>query len=423
MANHLAIATVTATLGQALTAAFTADKIGGATTTMVSPDAPPASLPSVGANVFLYQTAPNGAWRNEDLPTRTSSGEPASRPRTAVDLHYLLTFYGDEAKFEPQSALGSAVRALHARPVLTPPQIEDAMTAFGVLAQSDLAADVERVRLTPLPLTLEELSKLWSVFFQRRYRLSVGYRASVVLIDAPDPGGSGLPVLRRNLYAETLREPVVDQVVAFTADADPITAGATVRIRGHGLQATGTGVQVDGVDATAVNVVSDTEITALPPPGLRVGIHGLRVLHPRTMGGIPPAAVVHAGGAASDVVPFALAPQIHKTAGAYDIATLAPTSKVVGPMTYDSADVRVDLRPVIGRMQRVTLLLNRLAPGDANAFTFAAEPRPADGTTITVRAVDVIPGSYLLRVEVDGVASALDFNTVSGAYADPKVPL
>lgn len=423
MANHLAIATVTATLRQVLTAAFTADKLGGASTTMVGPDAPPASLPSVGANVFLYQTAPNGAWRNEDLPTRTSSGAPASRPRTAVDLHYLLTFYGDEAKFEPQSALGSAVRALHARPVLTPPQIEDAMTAFGVLAQSDLAADVERVKLTPLPLTLEELSKLWSVFFQTRYRLSAAYRASVVLIDATDPGGSAPPVLRRNLYAETLREPVVDQVLASTGDTDPITAGVTVRIRGHGLRATGAGVQVDGVDATAVNVVGDTEITALPPPGLRVGVHGLRVLHPRTMGGMPPAAVVHAGGAASDVAPFALAPQIHKTAGAYDVSTLSPSTKVVGPITYRSADVRVDLRPVIGRRQRVTLLLNQLTPGDAHAYTFTAEPRPADGTTITVRAVDVIPGNYLLRVEVDGVASRLDFDPLAGAYAGPTVPL
>ncbi len=423
MANQFAIATATATLRQALSRAFTADKLAGASATIVSPDSPPAGLPALGANIFLYQITPNGAWRNEDLPTRGPSGAPAARPRTALDLHYLLTFYGDEAKFEPQTVLGSAVRALHARPVLTRAQVEDAMTAFPVLAPSDLAADVERVKLTQLPLSLEELSKLWSVFFQTRYRLSVAYRASAVLLDASDPGASALPVLRRNLYVETLREPVVDDVFAASDDADPITTGAQLRVRGHGLQAAVVGVQVDGVDGTAITVLSDRELTATPPPGLRAGVHGLRVLHPRTMGGIPPPAVIHPGGVASDVAPFALAPRIHKTGATYDIATLNSSSRVVDLVTLDSADVRVVVEPIVGRNQRFAIVLNQITATDAHAYTFTAEPRPADSATITVRASDVIPGTYLLRIEVDGVDSPLDYNPVSGAYADPKVTL
>jgi hypothetical protein len=417
MANHLAIATVTATLQQLLDRTVSAD-VPGASATMISPDGPAAGAPDPGVNIFLYQVTPNAAWRNEDLPTRTSSGAPAGRPRTALDLHFLLTCYGDDADFEPQRVLASAIRVLHARPILTRAQIEGAMTAFPLLASSDLAADVERVKLTQLPLNLEELSKLWSVFFQTTYRLSVAYRGTAVLLEADDPGADALPVLRRNLYVETLREPVVDEIVNAADDAAPIVFGAQVRVRGAGLQAPIVGVRIDGQDATAVAVLGDTELTATPPPLLRAGIHALQVVHERTMG-TPP--VVHAGGVASDVVPYALAPRIHKTAGVYDITTLVATSRVVNGVTLHSADVRVVLEPAVGRRQRVAILLNELTAGLAHSYTFVAAPRPADGATITIRAVDVIPASYLLRVQVDGVDSALD--VVAGTYSTPTVAL
>ncbi len=417
MANHLAIATVTATLQQLLDRAVSAD-VTGASATMVSPDGPATGTPDRGVNVFLYQITPNAAWRNEDLPTRTSSGAPAGRPRTAIDLHYLLTFYGDESTFEAQRVLGSAVRALHARPVLTSAQIEGALTAFAVLTPSDLAADVERVRLTQLSLSLEELSKLWSVFFQTRYRVSVAYRATAVLLDADDPGAAALPVLRRNFYVETLREPVVERVVAASGDADPIVAGVQVRVRGHGLQAAVVGVRVDGRDATSVTVLGDEELTATPPAGLRAGVHGLQVLHERRIG-TPQA--VHPGGVASDLAPFTIAPQIAKPGGTYDVSALNSTARVVDGITLHSADVGVGLAPTVGRRQRVAILLNELTAGPAHAYVFIAKPRAADAATITIRAVDVIPATYLLRVQVDGVESPLD--VASGSYSGPSVVL
>jgi len=417
VANHYGIATVTATLQQLLDHAVSAD-VPGASATIVSPDGAGAATPDRGVNIFLYQVIPNGAWRNEDLPTRTSSGAPASRPRTAIDLHYLLTFYGDDADFEPQRAMASTIRVLHARPVLTRRQIDAALTAHPVLAPSDLAADVERVKLTQLPLNLEELSKLWSVFFQTTYRLSVAYRGTAVLLEADDPGGDALPVLRRNLYVETLREPFAEAVVNAAGDDLAITAGDQLRVRGHGLQAPVVAVRIDGQAATAVTVVDDTQLTATPPAGLRAGLHALQVLHERTMG---TPAVPHPGGAASEVVPYALAPRIRKVGGAYDITTLNPASRVVDGVALHSADVRVRLEPAVGRRQRVAILLNELAATDAHAFTFVAEPRPADGPTITVRAVDVTPGTYLLRVQVDGIDSPLD--VVAGTYADPQVTL
>ena len=418
MANQFGIATVTATLQQLLDHTVSAD-VPGASATMISPDGPAALAPDPGVNIFLYQVIPNGAWRNEDLPTRTSSGAPANRPRTAIDLHYLLTFYGDDADFEPQRVMASSIRILHARPVLTRKQIEAALTAHPVLAPSDLAADVERVKLTQLPLNLEELSKLWSVFFRTTYRLSVAYRGTAVLLEADDPGGDALPVLRRNLYVETLREPFVVEVVNAAGDHLPITLGDQIRVRGHGLQAPVVGVRIDGEDAVGVTVIDDTELVATPSPLLRVGIHALQVVHQRKMG-TPP--VVHPAGVASGVVPYSLAPRIHKTGGGvYDVSTLNPTSRVVDGVVLHSADVRVVLEPTIGRRQRVAILLNELIGAAAHAYTFVADPRPADATTITVRAIDVIPATYLLRVQVDGVDSALE--VVAGAYAKPTVAL
>ncbi|MDQ5836372.1 MAG: DUF4255 domain-containing protein, partial [Acidobacteriota bacterium] len=117
MSNFLAVATVTAALSEFLQAAIGPD-VPGATVTTLRPDSN-GGMPPTGVNIFLYQVTANPAWQNADLPTRRADGDLVHRPQAALDLHYLLTFYGVEAQLEPQRVLGSVVRALHARPVLT----------------------------------------------------------------------------------------------------------------------------------------------------------------------------------------------------------------------------------------------------------------------------------------------------------------
>ena len=413
MSNHYAIATVTATLQQLLDKAVSGD-VTGATATMVRPDGPGSGVPDPGVNIFLYQVTPSPAARNEDLPTRSSDGRLVDRPRIGLDLHYLLTFYGKDAQFEPQRVLGSAVRTLHARPVLTRPQIEQALTAYPILAHSNLSHDVELVKFTQLPLTLEELSKLWSVFFQTTYHLSVAYQGTVVLIESEESFASALPVRLRNLYVETFRAPVIEAVVAATGDDDPILAGAAIVIRGRQLAGPVIDVLVDGALA-ATGTVTDTEVDATLP-ALQAGVHGLQVQRPRPMG-TPP---LDHPGVASNVFPFVLTPKIRKNA-AYHIFLANQTTRTVGGTTYHSADIRVDLDPVVGKDQRVTFLLDELTAVDPNAYAFVSASRPADTATITIRAVDVIPGTYLLRVRVDGAESPLDVTGTS--YSDPQVTL
>ncbi len=196
MSNFLAIATVTATLGRMLQAAVGAD-VPGALVTTVRPDGPNSGVPDTGVNLFLYQVTPNAQWRNQDLPTRRADGTVAQRPQAALDLHYLLSFYGSEAELEPQRLLGSALRTLHARPLLDRVAVLNAVAANAFLTGSDLADAVESVRFTPMSLNLEELSKLWSVFFQTTYVLSVAYRASVVLLTAEAQPLLAQPVAER----------------------------------------------------------------------------------------------------------------------------------------------------------------------------------------------------------------------------------
>ncbi|MDP2603711.1 MAG: DUF4255 domain-containing protein [Deltaproteobacteria bacterium] len=194
MSNALAIATVTTALAQIIRTAVQS-VLPGADVVTERPDSAPLGQPRV--RLFMYQVSPNGALRNNDLPTRAANGNLMKRPTAALDLHYLLAFYGNENDLEPQRMLGAAVRDIHAKPVLMRQMIEDAISSETFLAESDLADAIEQIKFTPLALSLEELSKLWSVFFQAPYALSVAYQGTVVLIESEENAQAVLPVLRR----------------------------------------------------------------------------------------------------------------------------------------------------------------------------------------------------------------------------------
>lgn len=194
MSNALAIATVTTALAQIVRTAVQS-VLPGADVLTDRPDSTPLGQPRV--RLYLYQVTPSSSLRNHDLPTRSADGRLVKRPTAALDLSYLLAFYGNENTLEPQQMLGATVRDIHAKPVLMRQMIEDAIASEPFLATSNLADAVEQIKFTPLTLSLEELSKLWSVFFQAPYALSVAYQGTVVLIESEESSHSPLPVLRR----------------------------------------------------------------------------------------------------------------------------------------------------------------------------------------------------------------------------------
>lgn len=197
MSNHLAIATVTATLGDIVHKAAEGALSSTVALNFGRPTAPSGGSTERKVHVYLYQVTPNPALRNNDLPTRDGEGRLRRRPQAALDLHYLLSFYGDDKTLEPDRMVGAVARDLHARPVLSAQAISDAIGSRSELAGSDLATAFEQVKFAPAQLSLDEISKLWSVMVQTPHVLSVVYQGTVVLIDAEESPGTVLPVLKR----------------------------------------------------------------------------------------------------------------------------------------------------------------------------------------------------------------------------------
>ena len=413
MSNFLAIATVTATLRQILDDAVSKD-VNGASATAVRPNAPTNQLPNPGVNVYLYHVTPNAAWRNADVPTRGADGGLMQRPRTAIDLHYLLSFYGGEGELEPQRVLGSAIRALHEQPILPRKKIRDVINASAFLTTSNLDEEVELVKFTQLPLSLEELGKLWSVFFQTTHVLSVAFQGTVVLIEGKSTPRSTLPVRERNLYVVSFRQPVIEQIVAAAGAGQPIIAGSTLRISGVGLRGNVTRVRIGQALATPTpDQVSDTQIDVALPAGLRAGIQSAQVEHPTLMG-TPP--TLHSG-VESNAAAFVLQPTI--TLG---VSGVGPTLEngspvIVDGVTLQSATITATFTPSVGRTQRVKLVLyefNAPEGRPARAYAFdaplangIANPAQTETASIAFGVSRVFPGAYLVRVQVDGAESPL----------------
>lgn len=410
MSNHLAIATVTATLAQFLQSVVEQD-VPGLTVTTTRPDGPNGQVPGIRVNIYLYQVTPNAAWRNADLPTRSDDGRLMQKPRAAIDLHYLLTFYGSEALLEPQRLLGSTVRALHSHPVLTREQIRETVNSptWVFLVGSNLAEDVELVKFTPTSLSLEELSKLWAVFFQTQYTLSVTYQGTVVLIEADDAPSTPLPVLDRNVYAVPFRAPVVQEIKLDAAVAGPIIAGSDIIVVGRALAGDITQVSFGGSELPPVvpQSVADTEIKLGLPADLRAGVQGLQVEHQFSMG-TPP--TPHRGFE-SNVAAFALAPGITLPNPAFALISIDGTTQLI------TGEITVEFEPKIAKSQRVRLMLNEFEPPATRAphgYIFNAPgqngiPDNEDETdTIVFEVNGVVGGDYLVRVQVDGAESALE---------------
>jgi hypothetical protein len=182
MSNALAIATVTRALVQRLSGPVGA-AIAGALVVSRRPDS--GDLPDVGVNIYLYRVSTNTAIHTVDLPMRNAPGSPLRRSAAALDLHYLFTFYGDDSALDAERLLGVVARELHAGPFLDRVLVASVQT--GDLAASNLADQPELVRLTPVNFSLEEMSKLWSVFLKTGYILSMSYTASAVLIEPDGP--------------------------------------------------------------------------------------------------------------------------------------------------------------------------------------------------------------------------------------------
>ena len=318
MSSPLAIASVTAVLRDLLNNGFIDHNIVGSTGSNVTVTAvPPDTIElengnaQTQLNLFLHQVTPNSGWRNVDLPSRDARGTRVANPPLALDLHYLLTAYGVE-ELHSEILLGYAMYLMHERPMLDRQAIRTALAgstvdgsilppAYQALTAADLADQVEQIKITPVTMNTEEMSKLWSAM-QAHYRPTAAYAISVVLIEAEKPTRSPLPVLTRGP-----RDPVTGREAGITATPGLIppypgltgveppnrqlaaVLGDTITLHGHHLNGTnlearfehvllenpvpvaiGSNLNSERVDVTLPNNVA--AITGWPPGSWRVSL-------------------------------------------------------------------------------------------------------------------------------------------------------
>jgi len=403
MSNYLAIATVTAALQQVLQTPLL-NAVPGASVGFSRPDGKNGGQKGPVVNAYLYRVTPNTAYRNVDLPTRRADGTLVKTPLTALDLHYLFTFRGNDEKFEPQVMLGVVASTLDAQPLLSPLNIQNAINFYtAILKNSTLNTQIERVRFTPTALTLEEFTKLWSAFFQVEYSLSIAYQASVVLIESSDVPQEALPVQARNIYVLPFEQPVITQVSAQAGG--PIVPTSTLIIQGTHLvsDVTTTIVQIGDLPVTPAKA-TNTTITLPVPTVLKAGVLGVQVVQQLEIG-TPP--MLHPGFESN-----VLAMVLHPTISAGLVTT---------------AQVPVTIQPAVQPGQRVTLLLNEATlppPSPPAAYSFALPPQPVSTNNLNF-AISGLPSGtieYFIRVSVDGAESLLDLDPASPNYG-PKVTI
>jgi hypothetical protein len=393
MSNALAIAACTATLRNLLLTQvplLDADLSDLEVTTQPL-DLARKNVTKAQLNLFLYQTVVNGAWRNMDMPRQVRPGESGAPP-LALNLHYLITAYGrGETDNDAVShrVLGGAMSVLHDHPLLSRGEIGLALPG------NDLGEQFERLKITPLPMPLEEMSKLWMVF-QTQYRISAAYEVTVLLIDSRAPVKAPLPVLQRGEGDSGVA--TVAGLAPHLAEIRPPNSQPAARL---GEDIAIAGEQLTTADATVRFTSSrlTQQVELVPASGEKPG--ELRVHLPDKTedagalsrwapGFYTVALVVKKTGVpamASNEVAFALAPRI----------TVNPTTATPG-----TVNLTLTCEPRIVTGQRVLLLFGdrQVEPDSVASPIDTTQP-----TTLAFTIPGVGAGSYVVRLRVDGADS------------------
>lgn len=426
MGNALAIAAVTAVLKDLLNNGLIDHNVTGAvggnvTVSALPPDRvfAPGTQEGNQLNLFLYQVAPNVGWRNVGLPSRDERGGRLTNPPLALDLHYLLTAYGAE-DLHAEVLLGYAMQLLHETPVLTRQSIRTALLpspvngsilppALQALSASDLAEQVEQIKIVATALTSEEMSKLWTAL-QARYRPTAAYHVSVVMIESQHAAKAPLPILTigpvdpathepRGPVAVANLEPPFPTLTSVTLPQQRVSAhlGDILVVQGHKLDGTNLAIRLASprlsqpveLPVAGGNTATRLETTILnTPTTLPAGLYSLALSVQR------PGETFRR---TTNELTLALAPQI--------------TTALPATFPRDGngdATITLAVRPEIQPAQRVALLLGDLE--------ITAQSRTSQTNTVSFVVRGATPGTYLVRIRVDGV----DSEAVNRMVAPPE---
>lgn len=438
MSNHLAIATVTATLARVIQAGIQSVTGAAPKVTMLQPSAG-SGVPEMGVNIYLYQVAPNTSYNNTDLTHKRPKGDLIRRAQIGVDLSYMLTVYGDEQRMEPQIFMSTILKTLVDYPFLTGEMfrqtVEDPQYDF--LYGSTLPEQSERVRLTPVALNSGEAFQIWSQLPQANAALSILYQASVVLIEGDAMGDVPMPIIERRTYIGQ-GQPHIDRVIQEGKDLRaPITLQSKLVIAGRNFQSSDTRIRIGNAiltPKTLTNTQITLDLTLFNDANLQAGAQSLQVLHSPPSRPVPESRKREPEFAVeSNAVAFILCPSISG-----DVKVMNNSGRgnwlenIIHLSEKEPRDGEIVLRVDINvtPSQRALISLNRLLTPDSKndlvSFIFRAQDRESDTYSLCFPFQRLQPGEYLIRVQIDGADSELQTETDSksptfGQFIGPKV--
>ena len=447
MSNVLAIAGVTRILKDMLNDALVfgnVDQVMGTdfTVTAQPPDRIVSSDPddqTPHLNLFLHRVTPNAALRNADLPTRSGDGTLRLRPTLALDLHYMLTAVAVE-DLHAEVLLGYAMQLFHEMPIIPRETIRASLSAAelsglrgglpdlggGTLSAVELADQIELLKITPVTLSMDDMSKMWTAL-QASYRTTVAYDVSLVLIERALPVRPTLPVLTRGGLPDpetgedpgvALRPDLASSVPALLSvvpqDRQPV-----MRLGGR-VVLSGTGLDSGDAQVRFREAGGESEILLVPESPARPD---------RLIVQLPGAAPLPAGspaiGTSQDPASWRVGPyllEVSLTDGAGRTATtnrlplaLAPAITATAVAGGGGTLVTVDVAPPVRPGQEVAILAGT---------SMEVLPSPA-AATVQVSAGFEGPGAgaeLVVRLRVDGIDSpAIDRSATPPALATVTV--
>jgi Pvc16 N-terminal domain len=213
---------------------FIGDAVPGARVTTLNPGSEALRTGDPFVNLYLFRTTRNGFVSNNDLPTRGPLGGAKNSPVLKLDLDYMITFFGDDARLDPQRLLGLVAGGLNAEPYIPRDMLRAAVASTPWLSGGgDGSQELPRdeIVVTPLNMAPDAMARLWSEFVNVPYQLTQLYTAMPIAIEYRLPVQPVLPVRRIGLRALPSRSIVIIDLVDAANPDLPISGGCTLAIR------------------------------------------------------------------------------------------------------------------------------------------------------------------------------------------------
>lgn len=131
----------------------------------------------VRLSLFLYQVLENVHLKNQEMQIKNPT--TLTFPPIALDLYYMLTSYPSgtqditERTKEEHSILGRAIQIMNDNSILA-----------GSVLKGNLGANGYELHITLSPLSLDDMTKMWTTFPGKPFRSSICCLVTPVMIDS-----------------------------------------------------------------------------------------------------------------------------------------------------------------------------------------------------------------------------------------------